>query len=129
MSTVEEMRNFRRPPSVEREIACRWADVLEAAEKRIAVLTDALERYADRSAWSHDDEWCFGRKENDATQIALDALGMTQEELQAKFSAELREDLEDEKRGFCRHCGARIPHLDGEGRCGRCWHHAAKEKP
>jgi len=35
---VREMRNFRREGSVEREIACRWADALEAAQARVAEL-------------------------------------------------------------------------------------------
>ena len=35
---------------------------------------------------------------------------------------------EDIARGFCRYCGARIPHLYGERRCERCEQHAAEEK-
>ena len=30
---------------------------------------------------------------------------------------------EEVDRSFCRHCGAGIPHRDGEGRCGKCMHH------
>jgi hypothetical protein len=29
---------------------------------------------------------------------------------------------EDRKRGFCRFCGASIPHRFGEGRCDKCAH-------
>lgn len=36
--------------------------------------------------------------------------------------------MTDEEKGFCRFCGASIPHRIGEGRCPKCAHHEKKRE-